>query len=82
LFLIYYFKNISAKGLSLLSINFEIGFQSCLNVSEIDIKNHKGASEFSSDIYKYLRKEASYGSIIGLLFYYLNQILLIVSSYN
>jgi hypothetical protein len=36
-----------------------------LNVSEINIKNHKGASEFSSDIYKYLRKEASYGSIIG-----------------
>ena len=42
-----------------------IGFQGCLNVSEIDIKNHKGASELSSDIYKYLRKEASYGSIIG-----------------
>jgi hypothetical protein len=42
-----------------------IDFQGCLNVSEIDIKNHKGASEFSSDIYKYLRKEVSYGSIIG-----------------
>ena len=44
-----------------------IGFQGCLNVSEIDIKNHKGASEFSSDTYKYLRKEASYDSIIGPL---------------
>ena len=42
-----------------------IGFQGCLNVSEIDIKNHKGTSEFSSDIYKYLRKEASYGSVSG-----------------
>lgn len=42
-----------------------IGFQGCLNVNEIVIKNHKGASEFSSDIYKYLRKEASYGYSIG-----------------
>ena len=40
-----------------------IGFQGCLNVSQIEIKNQKGASEFSSDVYKYLRKEASYGSI-------------------
>ena len=49
------------------TLNFgaPIGFQGCLNVNEINIKNHKGASEFSSDIYKYLRKEASYGSIIG-----------------
>jgi hypothetical protein len=61
IFLILQFHNY----LNHLEYGAPIGFQGCLNVSEIDIKNHKGASEFSSDIYKYLRKEASYGSIIG-----------------
>jgi hypothetical protein len=29
------------------------------------VLNHKGASDFSNDILDYLKKEASYGAIIG-----------------
>ena len=33
--------------------------------SEFITKNHKGATDFSKEIEQYLRKEASYGAIIG-----------------
>jgi hypothetical protein len=29
------------------------------------VLNHKGASDYSNDILNYLKKEASYGAIIG-----------------
>jgi hypothetical protein len=36
--------------------------------SEFITKNHKGATDFSKEIEKYLKKEASYGAIIGPFF--------------
>ena len=42
-----------------------IGFEGKLNKNEIAITNHRGARDFADDIFNYLKKEASYGSILG-----------------
>jgi hypothetical protein len=45
--------------------SFVIGFEGKLDKCESRVLNHKGASDFSNDILNYLKKEASYGAIIG-----------------
>jgi hypothetical protein len=42
-----------------------VGYEGEFVGSEFITKNHKGATDFSKEIEKYLRKEASYGAIIG-----------------
>ena len=45
-----------------------MGYEGEFVGSEFITKNHKGATDFSKEIEKYLRKEASYGAIIGPFF--------------
>ena len=45
-----------------------MGYEGEFVGSEFITKNHKGATDFSKEIEKYLRKEVSYGAIIGPFF--------------
>lgn len=55
------------KGISdLLEFGAPVGFEGEFSKSSVvDINNHKGARDFEEDVWKYLRKEASYGAILG-----------------
>ena len=59
-------KNYNDKIIcELLEFGAPIGFEGKLDTCESHVLNHKGASDFSNDILNYLKKEASYGAIIG-----------------
>jgi hypothetical protein len=59
-------KNYNDKIIcELLEFGAPIGFEGKLDKCESRVLNHKGASDFSNDILNYLKKEASYGAIIG-----------------
>jgi hypothetical protein len=61
-------KNYNDKIIcELLEFGAPIGFEGKLDKDKCEsrVLNHKGASDFSNDILNYLKKEASYGAIIG-----------------
>ena len=51
-----------------LEFDAPVGYEGEFVGSELITKNHKGATDFSKEIEKYLRKEASYDAIIGPFF--------------